>query len=420
MKAFKKNIFLFILILIGTYFYGVKGVEAASLNWFGVKIECIYMDGGAYSFSYLQVDKEQDTAYYRPNVNRITYNLVGVDSTKSATTSSVAYVNFPVTTPSKDSDHKCKKYLKSGTVTGEDEDGNESTKTYYKFSNSETVTFVANDFEALETGWWDWFGTWSEASKSVQANEANANGSVYELVSERYILTDLAGEPNYTLTYREKSEQATGSDNYAYIMVYNNVYLLKTKEKTTLLETGTDHFSGISVNSNGEVVGIEDEDRICLNNPEPASTTDSTGVASHYYKYGQVRYQLKTPSCNGEYDREYVLFNTGLGTGDAPSSELCDSIMPETAKVLKKIIQIAQILVPVLMIVLCGLDIGKIVVSGNIEEDLPKQKKKIVARMVVGASFFFLPLLVILTIDLLKDSGAVEAQDVQAIECLFE
>lgn len=421
MKAFKKHILIFILILIGTYFGGIKGVEADNLNWYGVKVECIYMDGGAYSFSYVQVDDSSKWfGAYEPNVNRITYNLVGVDTTKSATSSSVSYINYPVPHISQLSNHKCEKFLRTGTITQKDDDGNKSTKTYYKFSDSEYVIFEPKDFETQETTWWSWFGSWSDIYKEFLAIDANSNGSTFELVSERYIITDLAGEPNYTLTYREKSDQATGSDNYAYIMVYDNAYLLKTKEKTTILETGKKHFSGISVNDKGEVVGIEDNDKICINNPEPFSTTDSTGVASHYYKYGQIRYEISTGECKGKYDREYILFNKGLGLGDSPDDELCDSIMPETSKILKKIIQIAQILVPVLMIALCGLDIGKIVVSGNIEEDLPKQKKKIIARMVVGVSFFFLPLVVMLTLDLLKESGSVEAEDVKSIECLFE
>lgn len=411
MKAFKKHIFLFILILIGTYFCGATSVNAGNINWAGVKTECIYDDGGAYSSAYIG---EGD--YYRTVTNRITYNLVGVDTTQSGTTSSVVYVTKPINSYLSGSAPKCKTYLRIGIVNEEDEDGNNNPTSYFKFDNDSSDTkFEEDDFDGA--GWWDSFWTGAKTAED-KADEANDTAEKYELVAERYIITEKAGDPNYTLTYREKSEQATGSDNYAYIMVYDNAYILKTKEKTTLLTTGTGHFSGISVTEDGKVIGIEDEDTICINNPEPFSTTDSTGVASYYFRNGQIRYEVGT--CGGEYDREYVLFNTGLGTGDAPSDELCDSIMPETSKVLKKVIGIAQLLVPVLMIVLCGIDIGKIVVSGNIEEDLPKQKKKIIARMVVGVSFFFLPLVVMLTIDLLKESGAVEAEDVQSIECLFE
>jgi len=402
MKAFKKYIFLFILILIGSYFWEIKGVEAEAINWEGVKVECIYEDGGAYSLS-------------KGIVNRVTYNLVGVDTTKSATTSSNIFLNVPID----ESTHKCQPVLKSFTLTEKDEDDNKISRSYYKFVSDDNVQFQTEDFN--KTSWWDLFGKWVS---EIQADIANKNYTPYNLVSERYILTDLAGEPDYTLTYKEESKQATGSDNYAYIMAYSDgTYLLKTREKTTLLETGKDHFSGISVNNKGEVIGINDKDKICINNPEAFSTTDSTGVASHYFNDGQIRYGIKisaTDECSGEYNRSYVLFNTGLGSGDAPDDELCESIMPETSKILKRVIKIAQIVIPVLMIVLCGLDIGKIVVSGNIEEELPKQKKKITARLIVGVSFFFLPLVVLLTINLLKESGAVEAEDIKSIECLFE
>lgn len=417
MKAFKKHIFIFLFLIIGIFFVGVDEVKAANIKWHGVKIECIYTDGGAYSFSYMQIAEDEGVKTYEPNVNRITYNLVGVDTSKSGTTSSVQYVNFPVATPAQSSDHKCKQWLRSGTVTEEDDEGNDKTTSYYKFANEESDTIFTSD-NFTNVGWWDWFWKGNKAYEE-KAAEANANGDTFELVAERYILTESAGEPNYTLTYKEASEQATGSDNYAYIMVFGDTYLLKTREKTTLLETGVDHFNGISVNSKGEVSGIEDQDTIYINNPEPFSTTDTTGVASHYFKYNQVRYEIST-SKGGVFDRKYVLFNTGLGKGEAPADELCESIMPETSKILRRIIQIMQFLIPVLMIVLCGIDIGKIVVSGNIEEDLPKQKKRIIARLIIGVLFFFLPLITTLVIDLLKDSGAVEAQDIKSIECLFE
>lgn len=410
MKAFKKNIFLFILILIGIFFTGKNIVFAGSINWEGVKTECIYTDGGAYSTTYAQ--KTDGSGGYNTITNRVTYNLLGVDTTKSGTTSSVVYINHPVNYSS--TPPKCIDSFIVGVVKEQDPDDTSITRptSHYKFGGS---SFVDGDFTGAN--WWQAFWT-SQKSASEKKTEAENTKQKYTLVAERYILSERAGEPDYTLTYREESEQATGSDNYAYIMVYGSTYLLKTKEKTTILEDGTGQFSGISVNENGEVVGIDDKHTICINNPEPFSTTDSAGVASYYYRSGQVRYKIG--SCGSTYDRKYVLFNTGLGSGDAPSDELCESIMPETSKILKKIIKIVQILTPVLMIVLCGIDIGKIVVSGNIEEDLPKQKRKIVIRMIVGVTVFFLPFVTFLVISYLKDSGAVDAQKIQAIECLFE
>jgi len=416
MKSVKTKFLFLLFILIGIYFCntGTIYAEAKSIDWSGVKTECIYTDGGAYSTAY--VETSLGSGSYKRVTNRTTYNLVGTDATQSGTTSSVVYLDHPIS--SIYSAPECKTYLRIGVVSEEDDDGNDKPTSYFKFDDDDDDTeFEEDDFEGAN--WWDWFWFGSK-TPAEKAEEANENDTLYELVAERYIITEKAGEPNYTLTYREQSEQATGSDNYAYIMVYDNAYLLKTKEKTSLLTTGIDHFSGISVSEDGKVTGIEDEDKICINNPEPFSVTESTGVASYYFRNGQYRYKIKTGDCTGDYDREYVLFNTGLGMGDAPDDELCDAIMPETSKVLKRVIQIGQIMIPVLMIVLCGIDIGKIIVAGNIEEELPKQKKKIIARLVVGVSFFFLPLIVMLALNLLKDSGAVEAQDIKSIECLFK
>lgn len=417
MKSIRNKTFMLIFLLMGIFFIGIDKVEAGNLNYLGVKVECIYSDGGAYTVSNIVQKKVDSTIYYTSNINRITYNLVGVDNTKSATTSSNIYINYPAYDDFDLEDHKCSQWLRSGTVTEEDDDGNDKSTSYHKFGDgSEAPAFEEGDFTGAS--WWNWFWTGNKTAADKR-NEATNNGGTYRLVSERYIVTEDAGTPDYTLTYKDASDQAAGSDAYVYIMVYGDTYLLKTKDKTTLLEEGVDHFSGIYVNDQNEVVGIDNNDTIYINSPEASSSIDSSNVPAYSYKYGQIRYKIST-SKGGDYTRKLILFNTGIGKGDAPDTELCDSIMPETSKILKRIIGIAQIMVPVLMIILCAIDIGRIVLSGNIEEDLPKQKKKIITRIVIGVLFFFTPLIVMLTLDLMKDSGAVNAEDIKDISCLFE
>jgi hypothetical protein len=193
------------------------------------------------------------------------------------------------------------------------------------------------------------------------------------------------------------------------INLYRNGKLVSSFDVYEFIAKGT-------FNSN---VKLEDNDVIYLNNPEANSYLDSSSVTSYYYAAGQVRYTL-SESASDTNNRKFVLFNVGLGMGDAPDTELCDAIMPETSKVLKRVIKIAQILIPVLLIGLTSFDVGKIVLAGNIEEELPKQKKKIMGRFIAAVVFFFLPMLVMLLINMIKDSGFVNGDDIKQISCLFE
>ena len=94
--------------------------------------------------------------------------------------------------------------------------------------------------------------------------------------------------------------------------------------------------------------------------------------------------------------------------------------MPNSAKYIKWIIQGAQILVPIILIALIAFDISKIVMSGqNFEEELPKQRKKIITRIVVALVFFFLPVAVSIIINLLKTSGGTNVDLIKQIDCLF-
>jgi hypothetical protein len=72
-----------------------------------------------------------------------------------------------------------------------------------------------------------------------------------------------------------------------------------------------------------------------------------------------------------------------------------------------------QVLVPALTIVLTGIEIGRIVVAGNLEEELPKRKKSIIVRGIIMVTFLFLPLITQLIINL------AEGVEILNVSCLF-
>ena len=97
--------------------------------------------------------------------------------------------------------------------------------------------------------------------------------------------------------------------------------------------------------------------------------------------------------------------------------------MPQTSKDLAKIIGIVQLVVPVLLILLIGLDIGKLVIAGNLDEELPKQKTKIIVRFVSALVIFFLPLILQILLTTVKvDSGSTEEEisAIQSIKCIID
>lgn len=399
MKAFKKHIFLFILILIGTIFSAIPIANAENIKWEGVTVECIYSDGGLYEYSYNDFTDEWVT-------NRYTYNLKGVDSSKSQTTSSIIYseTNIVVT----GTIPQCKPLVVTSISTGEDsDDGEGATVTYVKFINaSENQEFENEEFG--ET-WWDSF--WWKTSKADQAN--NGTRQAYSLVSENYILTDDAGEPDDVYNYKRENKkeegevsQAVSKPDYMTILKYSNVTLVQSKAKTNNLNLT--NFGKPSV--------------MCFTNADPKSYSGNNSTVSYYFESTRIRGTSTSNDCSSGYYR-YVYNGTGNPNEGGDDGELCTKIMPNTAQDLATIIRWAQLLVPVLLIGLTAIDIGRIVMSGNIEEDLPKQKKKIITRFIVAIVFFFLPLILKILLDSVQiDSGTTEEEisAIQSIKCIID
>ena len=73
--------------------------------------------------------------------------------------------------------------------------------------------------------------------------------------------------------------------------------------------------------------------------------------------------------------------------------------------------------IPVIVIILTALDLGKMVIAGNLDEMLPKKKKLIAIRLLLMIIFFFAPLLSRIIISLLNDTGVI---NIGKIDCIFK
>lgn len=389
-------------------FLNTLDVNATSLSMKDLTLECIYSDGGLYTSAYSGTDESTGKDKYV--VNRTAYNLDGVDNNSANSGSSTFIVNNSA------NGNKCHSTLHVTTVNlagayeADKESGdNDSPVDYHKFGNK----LVPSDIGASNS-WWDYLWP-SRGGDADKIDDANAK--VYTLVSERYQLSALAPEPNTTIYYMQEAKQASGSNSYTSILVYDNIILMEKEGRTTRLEGDYNLFEGVT-RGNDNKLSKKVPDKIYINSPEPQVSTTSASTISYRFQPGQLVYSVAQSKDNTHINL-YTLTDDVNESDLKGSGALCDEILVNTSPLLRKVIKGVQLLVPIFLIVLTAFDIGKIVVTGNIEEELPKRKKIIMIRFVVAVIFFFLPLFVRMITGWLIDSGAQHTDNIEYIDCLF-
>ena len=213
---------------------------------------------------------------------------------------------------------------------------------------------------------------------------------------------------NDSCTYAYKSKQGTNK----YITVYGysaRLYLDNGEFMTTLNEDITINNTKLidSVNSN---TCKQNAPKICV------KTSDQSLNSNNEYEFTQRRHEVANPTSSG-CAQGYVLYEfTNYGSNGGTTTEslqqICDKI-PHTAEVLTKVLSYIQIIVPALVIVYSGIDIGKIVLAGNVEEELPKRRKSLIIRFIIMLAFFFIPVIIKVIM------GNIYGVDVGAIDCLY-
>ncbi len=385
MKAKMKS-FLFVFLLIGLFFSSNFVVYGSStitdLNWKKTTITCTYSDGSAFSYEYSKSDGEYVT-------NRESSSVSGSSRTSQGTYGSIAFANNnePIDT----STHMCHSKMFFGVLTTKQRVAGENYEyetTYYKFSDSANTSFEVADI-LDSTNFWTWFF----AVGAEDAWQLNNTMKSTDLVSEKIDIASGAGTPE-EYYYKSEPDLKGGNTRYLTIHKYNNALVLEGPDATTLIDQGSSL-----------------DETIYVNDPSPKYTQSSSG---YVVSYDAVRYQLGSGT-------KYTRTLTDESGGGDNRNDLCTSIMPQTSLVLKRIINIIQLLAPTLLIILCALDLGKIVMAGKLDDDLPKQRSKIIRRFIVAVAIFFLPLIVHLLINFIisANDGKVSEQ-IQQIDCLFD
>lgn len=405
-----KKILYFIILTFSFMFLNVLDANATSLSMKDLTLECIYSDGGLYTSAYSGTDEILGISVDKYVVNRTAYNLEGVDNNSANKGSAETILNEMFY-----AGNRCSPTLWYANIqfAGGNEDNNNSSDTpvdYYKFGSK----IQPSDTNA-HNSWWDYLHPWDSGDAD---KVKNAKQKTYNLVSERYILKSTAPEPNVTIYYMSPSTQVAGNNSYISILVYDNTILMEKDGRTTRLDGEYNLFEGITRDKDNKLSKTV-PDSIYINSPEPQSSTNSSSTVSYSFLNGQKIYSVSQKE-DSVHTNKYILTDKVPESDIKGSGALCDEILPNTSKILSKVIKWIQILVPVFLIILTALDIGKIVVTGNIEEELPKRKKIIMIRFVVAIVFFFLPLFVRMFTGWLIDSGAENTDSIEYIDCLFK
>lgn len=275
-------------------------------------------------------------------------------------------------------------------------------KDFFKSNHTNTAT-ASPDY-----GYWNRVSVGTGSAAASKCIEASYGCLVFKfnLINE-YVEINTETQPLGQWAFKSEGDQAASKVMYAKVYKYKmpNGNIQKFAEKDN-------HMTW--VNAKDPDKSGTNEVWLCLN-PTSKSIEDSA------FSYSGTRHLTgiesipagKNVRCTGDGYTLYkeVDWNEVPETGDSMTS-ICD-IIPETALILAEFTQWARIIVPAFLIILTGFDISKIVINGNLEEELPKRRKHIIIRAVVALIFFFLPLFVQAII------GVTQGVDFGDVSCIW-
>lgn len=430
----KITLIIFMLIMFFVSYFEVN----ASVNTTNTEIECVYANGVVIGMNYDKVAK-QNSIYIR---NYPVSNSVEVDF-ETITNISLYNENHA---KSKLEKLTCPSHVFYWIVGELTNDGSYSYRGVYNFSTATSDSGVGGSSVTSElinperSGWWIFSSVtfnnkmipvifkskYNDATQSscgnkyrqeykdskaylcpckgdcntCLLNECNPEAKI-PLVAERIYFVDDIGNDAYSHTYKlvNNDEQAVSVNKYAQFY---------TGTGRTFLQVGQ------NVTSASESLWPIPK-YICV---KESITTQDSNRGESAYKFSSTRHSITKQgddklSCgSGQqlYERTTETCKITVNGSNGPS--FCDKYS-NTAFVLIDIIKIMQVLVPAVVIVFTGIEIGRIVLAGNVEEELPKRKKNIVIRLIVMVAFFFLPIIVQLIVSL------AEGVSILDVSCLF-
>ena len=401
----KKKILLVITFMFSLLIFTDKAFATDYLNSSNTEIECIYANGIVIGMNYNKATNSA-SAYVKdyPISKSVTINGDPV------TNISLYNNDFAMQRLKEFSCPVSVRYFIAWEKSSKNNENNEkSIYGVYSFdwcSNkawcSDGDPKITSSFTSSKrTWWWDTptGGAVEVTSQDLPSSAQKLPEAIIPLVGERiYIVGDIDNKA-YARTYKLEAKDAVGASQYAQFIKKDDSGHLLLKKGNTITSVNVSSLSG---------------DYICL--AESVKEQDNSRADSSY-KFSSARHLVEVvgekTSCKSGYVKykattETCKVNPSTSTGGS----FCDKY-GETSKVLIRVIKIAQILVPSLVLVFTGIEITRIVIAGNVDEELPKRKKTIIIRFIIMLVFFFLPLITQVLLSL------VEGVDIADVSCLF-
>ncbi|HOP65471.1 MAG TPA: hypothetical protein PLX66_00375 [Bacilli bacterium] len=230
--------------------------------------------------------------------------------------------------------------------------------------------------------------------------------------TEQKETTSISPSSSSSINQGNPANSISAQEDLNYLQCLCGSYLLITR-------------SGVSFT--GE--GLNSYDKRYISFDPEAMTSCPAGI---YYKAHNLFKYVEISSTNFDGATELACANTDdikkySGTSGNPTNYIPqeDIILPfctETAKIWKMVgylMNALRIMVPVLIIVMGSIDLGKAVVAQN-EEDIKKGTQLIIKRVMAGIIIFFLPTVVNLIFKFVSGYSSVVSNNSGCVECVMK
>lgn len=291
----------------------------------------------------------------------------------------------------------------TNTTDSDDSDDSEEKDSYFYSTRND----VASDIAGTHSGFL-WIGTYSNAEWLINSTTNLVSEQAFLVTTKESLMCD------YETPLKDGD---TGQVVPLTIYLFKNITFMEVGNYLTPL---ADVLTSCPASTNDD----ENSRFIYVNDPV-AKTVGGGGLvsSSKYYNALRFSYSENANDCRKNNDgAQCILYNykgsrTNDGLLEDDKDSVCDVLGSDLVDQIQSIATILQIIVPTLVVILTAVDIGKIVVAGNIDEELPKKRKTIIIRFIVMVIFLFAPLLSKIVITLLNDTGVVHIGD---IDCVFK
>lgn len=394
MKSIKANILFVLFLFSGLFLIGLDTVKADSLSIDDndYQLECLY-DGNFYSVILTIWN------------NGVTLNLANESYNIDTLASSY---EFFATDEQKTVNQDGTVVYNSSKIAGQ---GRCPTKLYVYFvssiyaketPNEESISGDPNVYIYYYSTSSDIVNAWGVDKFLWMKNPRASKVGDVSLISEQVVHHNPKGNVKIC-NYTKNTQNAFSQNGKLSVYLYDNITIVNVDNYYTSLE--------------GEVWNDCKEGEVYINNPR-SQPIGNTTLSTYNYKRFFIGSKDTCKQYNNNDDCDgYKYFDTfePNKVENNIQENVCDIFGNETVKQIQKIVNILQFLVPILTIVLSGFDLGKIVISGNLDEELPKKKKVIIVRLILMAFFFFLPLITNLLINLLNNTGIINVDNPNCI-----